>query len=103
MARWVPAFAGTTPERVAVKALIRAVDAELDGLFERRLHRRVGKEGERVGGDRAVMAGALGGVLERAGVCPQGYLILEGGGGVIPLLPRGPPQPAAILCAASQP
>src|SRR5262245_15060090 len=85
-------------------ALVRAADAELDGLFQPLLHRRGRKQGERVGGDRTIVACALDGVFERAVLHHQADRMLEVGVGRVPLLERTPPErPFALRSAAAPP
>ena len=55
---------------------MRARDAEIDGFGERRFHRRLREQSQRVAGDGAVVMGAADGILERAmlGHQPDGVL-----------------------------
>src|SRR5262249_22872673 len=84
-------------------ALVRAADADLDGLFQRLLHRRGRKQSERVGGDRTIVPCALDGVFERAVLHHQADRMLEVGVGRVPLLERAPPErPFALRSAAER-
>src|SRR5437016_8757165 len=83
-------------------ALMRAGDAELDGLLERRLHDGVGEQRQRVLGDRAVMARPLDRVLERAVLGHQAEGDFEVLLRRVALLERASPERALALGAAPE-
>src|SRR3954452_12050979 len=84
-------------------ALVRTADAEFDGLFQRLLHRRGGKQRQRIGGYGAVMARALDRVFECAMLGHQADGMLQIGIGRVAVLEGAAPErPLALRSPAKR-
>ena len=85
-----------------VRALVCPRDAEIDCFRQRRFHRRVGEQRQRIAGDRAVMVSAPDRVLERAvfGHKPDG--VFEIGVSRLAAFERAPPELAFGVAAAAE-
>src|SRR5262249_40913142 len=79
-------------ERRRLRSSIRSRDAEFNSFLERELHGRVREQSKRVLRDRAVVAGALDRVVERAVLDHQRDGLVEIGVGGVTLFERAAPE-----------
>ena len=82
--------------------LVRPRDAEIHGLDQCGLHRRIGKQSQRIAGNGAVMVGAADGVFERAVLDHQPDGMIEIGVFGLAALQRSPPEFALGVAAAAE-
>src|SRR6202167_940488 len=88
--------------RTARKSLVRSGNTKIHGLGERRLHRRVGEQRERVAGNSALMVGASDGILERAMLTHQADSVFEVCVGRLAPFQRAAPKLTFAIGAAAK-